>query len=709
MSTPPLHTNRLIHESSPYLLQHAHNPVDWYPWGEEAFEAARTQEKPIFLSVGYSACHWCHVMEHESFENEEIAALLNERFICVKVDREERPDIDQIYMSAVQLLTQRGGWPMSVFLTPDGRPYYGGTYWPPAARMGMPGFRDVVVRLYEYWTDKRDEVETSATSLVNGMSRMLTMGLPEESLDVELMQHAADALRESADRRHGGFGGAPKFPHPMDIRLLLRSWHRSGKQDLLDIAELTLQKMADGGIYDHLGGGFHRYSTDAVWLAPHFEKMLYDNALLIPAYVEAYQITGKPTYLRTVTETLKYVLKEMQSEAGGYFSTQDADSEGVEGKFFVWTETEIVELLGEESARLFCACYNVTPQGNWEGHTILNRTHRPDDIATRLGVEAGGLEATLAHCRQQLLHARAQRVHPGRDEKVLVNWNGLMIAAMAIAARTLHVAGCAESTALEQQCIASATAAAQFILKQMRDSEGRLLHSYKDGTARFNAYLDDYACLTDGLIELYLTTFDPQWIEAATELAEQMIQRFTDVEQGGFFYTSHDHETLISRPRELQDSATPSGNSMAATALIKLAKITGRADFEAAGYGTLQMMSGLLNQHPRASAQAFLALDLLLGPTQEAVITDGSQPEVADQMLQELWTGFRPRVLTMRQPAVKDTSPITSETDLPAVLRPLFTDRFSTTTAAAYICEEGACQLPVHTANKLSGVGQQSK
>jgi uncharacterized protein YyaL (SSP411 family) len=711
-AAPQRPPNRLIHESSPYLLQHAYNPVDWYPWGEEAFARARAEDKPLFLSVGYSACHWCHVMERESFENEAIAVLMNQHYINIKVDREERPDVDQIYMSAVQLMTQRGGWPMSVFLTPDGRPFYGGTYWPPTSRMGMPGFRDVLLKLHEYWTQHRSEVQTSAASLADAVGRIAAPQFEQAELGEDMLRAAMRELLTSADRRHGGFGGAPKFPHPMDIRVLLRCWHRFGEEDALHVARLTLDKMAQGGIYDHLGGGFHRYSTDTRWLVPHFEKMLYDNALLIPAYIELYQVTrtleasGSPTApgehsagdsRRVVMQTLEYVLREMTSPDGGFYSTQDADSEGEEGKFFVWSEDEVVALLGPEDARIFCYCYDVTGGGNWEGHNILNRPKTDAQASAMLHAGADVLSETLDRCRRKLFEARSRRIPPGRDEKILVAWNGLMIA--AIAQGVAGYRGISEadgSSTIWTQAADAAESAASFILKTMRDADGRLLHSFKDGRARINAFLDDYACFIDGLVELYQATFDPRWLTAAVEMAEQMIARFADADHGGFFYTPADHEQLIARSKDAQDNATPSGNGMATTALLKLGRLTGRADLEEQGYRTLQALSGLLAEHPRAAAQALIALDFHLGPAHEIVLVDGSDPRETDAALAQLSARFLPRKVVARRPADL------TDADVSPVLQPLLQGRTGMSPSlTAYVCEHGACRLPVSGAQAL--------
>ncbi|WP_437201883.1 thioredoxin domain-containing protein [Planctomicrobium sp. SH664] len=694
---PDRQPNRLAHESSPYLQQHAFNPVDWFPWGPEAFEKAKQENKPIFLSIGYSACHWCHVMERESFENEAIAKYLNQHYVSIKVDREERPDVDQIYMSAVQLITQRGGWPMSVFLTPSGQPFYGGTYWPPVSRMGMPGFGDLLVKLNDYWVNKRNEVDSSAAQLVEAIQNMAAPVFERAELNAEILQTAMTALLRSADRREGGFGGAPKFPHPMDLRVLLRCARRFGNDDALQVALLSLTKMAHGGIYDQLGGGFHRYSTDARWLAPHFEKMLYDNALLVPAYLEAWQITRDEEYATVVRETLDYILREMTAPAGGFYATQDADSEGEEGKFFVWSEAEIDQLLDPADARVFKLSYDVTPRGNWEEKTILNRPRPLQLIADQLQLplnstaDSEGVLQILDRCRTRLLAARSKRIPPGRDDKILVAWNGMMIAACAQAALVLH----------EPRYLDAARAAARFIIDHMRDPQGRLLHSFKDGQARLNAYLDDSACFIDGLVELFQaesgwqtaenSTAASEWLTVALDLTKDLSVRFADADKGGFFYTPIDHEELIARTKDSQDNATPSGNGMAATALLKLARLTGRDDVEQLAIRTLDALSGLLIDHPRASGQALIALDLALGPTYEVVITADAD-QSGDKLWDTLWQQFVPNKVAVRWP---------TGLAVPEVLQDLLAGKTERGPSAAFLCQRGACQTPVETPDAL--------
>ena len=681
MSAAQHPANRLAQETSPYLLQHAHNPVDWFPWGDEAFERARTEDKPIFLSVGYSACHWCHVMERESFENEEIAAFLNANYVCIKVDREERPDVDQIYMTAVQLITRRGGWPMSVFLTPDGQPFYGGTYWPPRSRMGMPGFYELLSKLHMYWTNRREEVLTSSGQLVQAIQEMSAPRSSDSPLDEATLKQALEALLSASDRKHGGFGGAPKFPHPMDLRLLLRLGQRFSSQDATQHALFSLDKLAQGGIYDHLGGGFHRYATDAHWLVPHFEKMLYDNALLIPAYLEAWQLSGEDRYATIVRESLDYVLREMTQPGGGFYSTQDADSEGEEGKFFVWSAKEVAAALTEEELHVFSHCYNVTPDGNWEGHTILNLPQSIAECARQLSLEESTLQDTLTRCRARLLAIRAQRIAPGRDDKILVAWNGMMIAAAAQAGAALQ----------EPRYLQAAVEAADFILHNMRNDDGQLLHAWKDGRARFTAYLDDYACLLEGLIELYQATGTARWLEEALSVAEQMRDRFAD-SAGGFFYTASDHEALIARTKDAQDNATPSGNGMAATVLLKLAALTDRDELRVAAMKTLESIGELISSSPLATGQSLMALDFLLGPSMECIFVDGSSSDSTD-LQNTLLRNFLPRKIVAR-----------NDGHVPAAVESLFAGRDPQAEPQAYICQNHSCLRPVATADELDAL-----
>jgi uncharacterized protein YyaL (SSP411 family) len=665
--------NRLARESSPYLLQHANNPVDWFPWGPEAHEKAKREDKPIFLSIGYSACHWCHVMEHESFENEALARQMNEGFVCIKVDREERPDLDQIYMNAVQMMTGRGGWPMSVFLTPDLKPFYGGTYWPPSGRMGMPGFDQVLSAVNDAWRNRRTQVDEQAGDLTAELERVASQAHAPGELSLEPLKRAETMLERIFDHRNGGFGGAPKFPHPMDLRVLLRRWRRERRDETLGLVTLTLDKMAAGGMYDQLGGGFHRYSVDERWLVPHFEKMLYDNALLTQSYVEAYQATGNADYARIARETCDYVLREMTDAAGGFYSTQDADSEGEEGKFYVWTPGEIETVLGAKAAKTFCYVYDVSEGGNFEGHNILNLPKTLEQCAKILGRESAELAAELAASRTELLAVRNARVWPGLDDKVLASWNGLMIDALAQAAGPLD----------EPRYLEAATKAAEFVWREMRRNDGRMLHSWRQGQAKFDAYLDDYASLANAFVSLYEAGFDERWIERAAALADTVLKEFSDPAQGGFFYTADDHEALITRQKDSQDSSVPSGNALAATMLVRLGKLCGRSDYLEAARTTLASFTSLMERHPTVAGQMLIALDFLLGPTPELVLVGGD--ERAAEVLSSLHRRYLPNRVLARRPSVQQS----------AALDEMFAGKASSASVPTlYICENFACQEP---------------
>jgi uncharacterized protein YyaL (SSP411 family) len=677
-STPAKKTNRLAGETSPYLLQHATNPVDWYPWGPEALARAKSESKPIFLSIGYSACHWCHVMEHESFENPEIAALMNEHFVNIKVDREERPDLDQIYMSAVMAMTGHGGWPMSVFLTPEREPFFGGTYFPPVDSRGMAGFPRVLMSVHRAWEDRRGEINDSAAVMTQQLCALAAACHGSRSLEIKLLDQAARAIMRNFDSVHGGFGRAPKFPHPMDLKVLLRHHARTGDAAALEAVRHTLGKMARGGIYDHLGGGFARYSTDERWLVPHFEKMLYDNALLASAYLEAYQLTRDAELARVAQETMDYILGRMTGPEGGFYSTEDADSEGVEGKYYVWSPHEIAALLNPDAAKTFCYVYDVTEQGNWEDHNILNLGRTLDQAAQLLGREPGKLRAELAASRAALLTARAKRVPPGKDTKVLVSWNGLMLAPLAEGGRILR----------DERYIEAARRAAGFILDRMRLDDGRLLHTYKDGQAKLDAYVDDYASLIDGLTHLYEATGEPRWIESARGLADIMIAEFADTEHGGFFFTGRRHEALIARQRDVHDNATPSGNGMAATALVRLGALTGSDELTAAGRAALESIGQTLEREPAAVGQSIIALDFLLAPIQEFAVIAGPDPTEFRAVLETIAQPFAPhKVVAPATPA--DVTALSPTMPL-LVDRPLKGGQTTT-----YICENFKCREPV--------------
>jgi uncharacterized protein YyaL (SSP411 family) len=673
-----LTSNRLIHETSPYLRQHANNPVDWHPWGPEALERARKLDRPIFLSIGYSACHWCHVMEHESFEDPEVARILNEHFVSIKVDREERPDLDQIYMTAVQLLTGQGGWPMSMFLTPDLKPFYGGTYFPPDDRYGRPSFKRLLLALVEAWQTRREEISQSSDQITQRLQEVGKVKPAEGELEPRLLQTAAGMHARIFDSTYGGFGSAPKFPHPMELRLLLRVWKRFGDEEALHMARLTLDRMAMGGIYDHLGGGFHRYSTDERWLVPHFEKMLYDNALLTVAYLEGYQATGDAIYRKVVEETLGYVLREMTSPEGPFYSTQDADSEGEEGKFYVWSAQEIEQVLGKERAELFTYVYGVTPEGNWEGRNILHRTRRDEQDARMLRLPEAELRRVLEDCKRELFAVRGRRVRPGRDEKVLTSWNGLMIAAFARAAQALG----------NPDYAAAAVRAADFVLRVLRAPDGRLLRTYSAGSkGKLNGYLEDYAFMLDALVSLYEATFEARWIEAALDLAGKLIAECWDDAEGGFFYTGRSHEALIARTKDPHDSSIPSGNSMASLALLRLSKLTGRRELWDKAEATLRLFRGLMAASPLAAGQMLVALDFYLGPVQQFAVVGDRSDEETGRALAVIRNLFLPNSVVAAKSAAEDTA----RTDL----LPLLADNTARGAVTTYICQNFTCQAPL--------------
>ncbi|HYO24021.1 MAG TPA: thioredoxin domain-containing protein [Lacipirellulaceae bacterium] len=669
--------NHLAGESSPYLLQLQNNPVDWYPWGPEAIGRAKAENKPIFLSVGYSACHWCHVMEHESFENEAIARILNEKFISIKVDREERPDVDQIYMNVTQMMTGHGGWPMSVFLTPELKPFYAGTYFPPKAKQGMPGFDQVLLAVDDAWRNRSDHANDVGDQLVEELQKMERGGgAGAGELTRELIEKAVSQLGRSFDGRWGGFGGAPKFPHPMDLQLLLRHWRRTGRQQSLDMVTTTLDRMAAGGIYDHVGGGFARYSVDARWLVPHFEKMLYDNALLAATYVEAHQATGHADYARVARETIEYVLRDMTDGTGAFYSTEDADSEGEEGKFYVWTPDEIEEVLGAETGALFGRVYDVTDAGNFEGHNILNLPKTIAQCAKIVNREEAELRELLATARQKLFAVREKRVHPGKDDKVIVAWNGLMIDALARAGAAFN----------EPLYVAAAAKAATFIRENVQRGDGRLLHTWRHGVAKLDAYLDDYACLANALVSLYEATFDGVHLNEAARLADVMLERFEDRTGGGFFYTADDHEQLIARTKDVADSSTPSANGMAAMVLVRLAKLTGEERFRAAGERALAAGVGIMRQAPTAMGQSLVALDFHLGPTYELVLAGNFATAEAMAALAGVRGKFMPNRVLAGAPGPAEVVPL---------LAPLLQGKdLSDETPTLYVCEGFACQAP---------------
>ncbi len=678
----PKHTNHLINETSPYLLQHAHNPVDWYPWGEAAFAKAKAEDKPIHLSIGYSACHWCHVMAHECFENEAIAQLLNDHFVSIKVDREERPDLDTIYMNAVQMMTGHGGWPMTVFLTPDGVPFYGGTYFPPADRYNLPGFPRILISLSEAYREKRDDVAESARSLLTALNQTNGVARDESGFTTAALDMAVQKLMRNFDPVHGGFGRAPKFPPSMTMSFLLRQYARTNDSGLLAAIELTLDKMACGGMYDQLGGGFHRYSVDERWLAPHFEKMLYDNALLVRLYLDAWLVTNKPFYRQTVEEILDYVRREMTDANGGFYSTQDADSEGEEGKFFVWTPAEIAALLGEEDAKLFCAFFDVTEAGNFEEHNILHVGEDFETVAERLQVAPERMQQALMRGREILFHEREKRTKPYRDEKMLTAWNGLMLRSFAEAAQVLG-----RSDYLEV-----ARRNAEFVLANLR-KDGRLLRTHRDGASKLNAYLEDYAYLADGLLALYEATFEVRWFNEARLLTDTMIAQFWDEREGGFFFTSHDHETLISRTKDFYDNATPSGNSVAAHVLLRLNLFTGEARYRELADTIFALMKNMIDRAPSGFGHLLCALDAALARSYEIAVVGQPEDETTAELLATVFQRYLPnKVVAFAAP--DDAAAFAAI--------PLLAGRSTRAgKAQAYVCQHFTCAAPVMEAKAL--------
>ena len=694
--------NRLIHEQSPYLLQHASNPVDWYPWGDEAFERARKLDRPVFLSIGYSTCHWCHVMEHESFEDPEVAALLNDSFVCIKVDREERPDIDAVHMAVAQVMTGSGGWPLTVVLTPERRPFFAGTYIPKHGVYGRPGMMQLLPAIDRAWRDDREGVLASAEKITGFLQQMNDVG-EGTPLEPSVLDLAQQNLSRNFDPTFGGFGSAPKFPSPHQLSFLLRRWARTGDPAALEMVETTLRGMRRGGLFDHLGYGFHRYSTDARWLVPHFEKMLYDQAMLALAYLEAYQATGDGFYAETAREVFTYVLRDMTSPEGGFYSAEDADSEGVEGLFYVWTADELRDVLGEEAAGSFSTVYGVTEAGNFAveatGHRSgLNILHHPRplaEVARREGLAVGELERTLGEARRKLLERRDQRIRPLRDDKVLTDWNGLMIAALARGAVVL----------VEPEYADAAARAADFCLTELRDDRGRLLKRYRGGQAGLPAHLDDHAFLAWGLLELYEATFEARYLGEAISLSDDMLEHFAD-DDGGFFLTADDGEELLVRTREAYDGAIPSGNSVAASNLARLARITGDARYAQAADGVLRSFSRSVERAPEHFAALLTAADFAAGPSHEVVIAGERGDASTEAMLTALREPFLPHKVVLFRDGSLDEPPVSRFAPFTGAQRPVDGE------ATAYVCREQACEAPTTDVSRmlsLLGLGDEAQ
>ena len=684
--------NRLAREKSPYLLQHAGNPVDWYPWGEEAFDKARSEDKPIFLSIGYSTCHWCHVMERESFEKESIGRILNEHFVAIKVDREERPDVDHIYMTVCQALTGSGGWPLTVFLTPAREPFFAGTYFPPESRFGRPGLSELLYQIVGAWETQRDQILTVAAQITEAI-RPNFASRPGGRLDEGTMRAAFEELAARYDAEHGGFGTAPKFPTPHQLTFLLRFWERSGDARALAMVEGTLQAMRRGGIYDHVGFGFHRYATDREWLVPHFEKMLYDQALLLDAYVEAYQATGHPLYAGVAGEIVAYVGRRLLAPEGAFTSAEDADSEGEEGKFYVWTRAEIDRVLGPERGALYARAYGIDPDGNWvdEAHGTRPGTNipfldeDPSALAEELKADPTALARELEACRALLEEARDARIRPHRDDKILTAWNALMAAALARASRALERPGYA----------AMAARAMDFVRTHLVRADGRLLARYRDGDAAHPAYLDDYAFTLRARLELYEATFDPDHLREAVLLARAMDDLFRDPAEGGYFFTGADAERLLARTKESYDGAIPSGNSVAAASLLRLAMLTGDTIWEERGRAVLDAFSGAVSSHPTGHTFLLGALDLAIGPRREIVITGLSDDPEAAAMVRAVGQRFLPRTVLLR--GSPESIPALAE-----IVPALASFPASQRSGTAYVCEGYHCEAPRSTAQELA-------
>jgi len=687
--------NRLIDETSPYLLQHAHNPVDWYSWGQEAFERAQQEDKPVFLSIGYSTCHWCHVMAHESFEHPEVARLMNEVFVAIKVDREERPDIDSIYMGICEMMTGSGGWPLNIVMTPDKKPFFAATYIPREGRFGQIGMLELIPRIKELWTTQRSETVHLSNRITTSLQQM-SQDAPGEELDKSTLALAYEQLAKRFDERHAGFGSAPKFPTPHNLLFLLRYWKRSGDEKALEMVKKTLQATRRGGIYDHVGFGFHRYSTDSQWLVPHFEKMLYDQAMLAMAYTETYQATGKEDYRKTVQEIFAYVLRDMTAPEGGFYSAEDADTEGEEGKFYLWTLEEIRRVLEGEEADLAIEVFNIGKDGNFSEQATGKRTNanilhlrKPlRELAFELHLSQQDLQSRLEAIRQRLFAHREKRIHPLRDDKILTDWNGLMVAALAKGAQAFA----------EPEYAEAARRAADFILKNLRKPDGRLLHRYRDGQAGIAANLDDYALLVWGLVELYEAIFDVSYLEVALDLNDKLLKHFWDSHVGGFYLTPDDGESLFVRRKEIYDGAMPSGNSVAMLNLLRLGRMTANSNLEDKAARIGRAFSKNVKQAPAAYTQLMVALDFAIGPSYEVVVAGDSQAADTKAMLKALQTHFIPNKVLLLNPSEEESPKISQLAE--------FTHSQSTIAgkATAYVCQNYSCKRPTTEADKMLGL-----
>lgn len=685
--TAEIRVNRLQFEKSPYLLQHAHNPVDWYPWGDEAFEKARREHKPIFLSIGYATCHWCHVMERESFEDMEVASLMNEAFVSIKVDREERPDIDGVFMNVAQMLTGSGGWPLTIIMTPDKKPFFAGSYFPKESRFGRIGMLTLIPHIQKIWITRYRQILNTADQIAAYLRQEShPQKTAQNNLDETILEAAYHELAGRFDKKYGGFGHAPKFPMPHTLLLLLRYWKHNGNQQALEMVERTLNALRLGGIYDHVGFGFHRYATDARWLTPHFEKMLYDQALLAIAYTEAYLATKKEEYARTAHEIFTYVLRDMTAPAGGFYSAEDADSEGVEGKFYLWTTDEILHVLGAEQTEFALRVFQFRPDGNFLDQTTGRRTgnniihlQKPlVDLASELGRSAREIQKQIEAIRQKLLAARVLRVHPQKDDKILTDWNGLMIASLAKAAQVFD----------KPRYTEAAEKAVRFIWQSMRGKKGRLLHRYRDDEAAISANINDYAFLIWGLLELYETTFRVDYLAKAITLNDDLIEHFEDEQNGGFYFTADDGEQLFARQKELHDGAIPSGNSVALLNMLRLGRITANPELENKAVTLMRASAGTIERSPSAYAFFLLSGDFAVGPTYEVVIVGDPDAEDTKNMLRALRSRFLPNKVVLFRQANRKSDKIVH---LAPHIEPY---RSLDGKATAYICRDNICSLP---------------
>lgn len=679
------YTNRLIREKSPYLLQHAHNPVDWFPWGDEAFEKAAKDNKPIFLSIGYSTCHWCHVMERESFEDEEVARLLNESYVSIKVDREERPDVDHLYMAVCQAMTGQGGWPLTIIMTPNKKPFFSGTYFPKNQKYGRVGMTGLLPQITSKWKEDPQKVAEVGDQIAEETTKRMLYNFEGEISETTLKE-AFNMYKDMFNPQYGGFGSAPKFPTSHNLSYLLRYYHTSKEPKAIEIVEKTLEAMHRGGIYDHIGFGFSRYSTDEEWLVPHFEKMLYDNALLAITYIEAYQVTGKQKYAQIAEEIFTYVMRDMTDPGGAFYSAEDADSEGVEGKFYVWKPEGIIKVLGEEEGELFCDLYDITQEGNFEGECIPNLLHNTrESYAKHRNMSLEKLNERLEESRQKLFEHREERIHPHKDDKILTSWNGLMITALAKGAKALQQTKYADT----------AIRAVKFILKNLRRADGRLLARYRDGEAAYPGYVDDYAFMVWGLIELYEATFELEFLQQAIELNEEMINLFWDDKKGGFFFYGHDSEQLFTRMKEIYDGAVPSGNSAAALNLLRLSRYTGSEELQQKADDQIKAFSGAVARYPAGHSLFMTAVQFAYGPSKEIVISGNPAHQDVKELIRKVQAKFTPLTVVMLHPDGADGGKV-------GKLFPVVEGKHSIDgKATIYVCENYACQSPVTDINEV--------